>query len=168
MGDGRGTFVPLNTEADDCDETSDDNNSFANSSLSQDSALSLEYGDEHLNDEYGEITDRLTDSRLEVAAQAYFSKEEKQTKIKNEISSLKRAKRSRRYRGSQSSRRRGRNWSSKKSEGRSVRSQTSSILSSESESVSSFKSSDDDEDECSLEMESAMMDLQLIEKRGIR
>ena len=49
---------------------------------------------------------------------------------------------------------------------RSVRSQTSSILSSESGDSSSYGNSDDDDNDHSIEMESAMMDLELAEQRA--
>ena len=49
---------------------------------------------------------------------------------------------------------------------RSVRGQTSSIISSESGDSSSYGNSDDDDDDHSIEMESAMMDLELAEQRA--
>ena len=49
---------------------------------------------------------------------------------------------------------------------RSVSSQTSSIISSESGDSSSYGNSDDDDNDHSIEMESAMMDLELAEQRA--
>jgi len=184
--DGRGYFVPLSTTKtadetmptseggdgdnnDDSDGDDEDNNSFnsEDSSLSQDSALSLEYGDDHLADEYGEVTDRLTDSKVEVAAKTFFDHEQKISELesKKQKELLRRQRRMRRNRGcgSIASRR------SRRSRGLSAaKSQASSILSSESESLSSFhssSSSDEDDDNHSLEMESAMMELELTGRR---
>lgn len=60
----------MSTEGDDnSDDNSQDDNMSDHSSLSQDSALSLEYGEEHLNDEYGEVIDRLKDSKVDILQQ---------------------------------------------------------------------------------------------------
>ena len=153
--DSKGDFVPLSTERDD-DDSNQDGNSSDHSSLSQDSALSLEYGDEHLADEYGENTDRLIDSKIETAAKAYFEFEEKQAELLQDSQNIlqRNVRRSGGSVGNRSRRSRGT---------RSVRSQTSSILSSESGDSSSYEHSDDDH---SIEMESAMMDLELAERRA--
>ena len=157
--DNKGDFAPLSTERDDDDSVQDGNES-DQSSLSQDSALSLEYGDEHLADEYGENTDRLIDTKIETAAKAYFEFEEKQAELLLDSQNILQ-RNMRRNGGSVGNR-------SRRSRGtRSVRSQTSSILSSESgDSSSCGNSDDDDDDDHSIEMESAMMDLELAEQRA--
>lgn len=157
--DSKGEFAPLSTERDD-DDSIQDGNTSDQSSLSQDSALSLEYGDEHLADEYGENTDRLIDNKIETAAKAYFEFEEKQAELLLDSQNILQ-RNVRRTGGSVNNR-------SRRSRGaRSVRSQTSSILSSESGDSSSYGNSDDDDDDHSIEMESAMMDLELAEQRAL-
>lgn len=176
-------FAPLNDDGDDYenddnsdDESLDDWNSDSDnssSSLSQDSALSLEYGDkETFHDDYqGENNERLTDTKLEDAAKSFFEQQEKQEQMKKNakvgIILTKEQKRKMKKSGSGRGARSIGSRRSRRSRGTSARSQASSILSSESGSLSSFNdgSSSEEDDDHSLEMESAMMDLELAEKR---
>jgi len=163
--DGKGSFMPLSNGASDDDSD--------NSSVSLDSALSLEYGDDHLHNEFGEITSRWDDTKIEDAAREYFLKEDQESEEK-----LNRKDRKKRggvsfksaKRRSVKSIRSGRS-STNKGKGRSrgastTKSQASSILSSSSEnSFVSFASSSSGSHDAQ-EMESAMMDLELV-KRSI-
>jgi len=172
--DGKGFFMPLSAQKDkvfdedtnhrmsDDDADSIENSSISGDSLdSLDSALSLEYGDEHLADEYGEISDRLNDAKLENAAKDFFSREQRQSELTDEqnTKTIKTKRRiNRRKAGSRCGRSRGTH--------KSVKSQASSILSSELESLSSYASSSSEgDDDHTLEIESAMMDLELAERK---
>jgi hypothetical protein len=162
--DGKGAFTLLKAEN---VAFSDDDD---HSSLSLDSALSLEYGDTQLHNEYGEITSRWDDSKIEAAAREYFAREEKEAegkiiKSKKIGVSFNRGKPGRK-KGSRSSASRN-SRRGKRLNGRSAaRSQASSILSSSSgRSLSSLDSSSSGSQD-DLEMEAAMMDLELV-KRSI-
>jgi len=124
-----------------------------------DSALSLEYGDDHLHNEFGEVTSRWDDAKIEAAAREYFSKEEKEYQ---EALRQKEKKSPNRRSDIKSGRSRNRN----RRGGSIAKSQASSILSSSSEHsfVSYASSSSGSRD--GLEMEAAMMDLELA-KRSI-
>ena len=177
----RSLFAPLNDDENDYeDENSSDDESLddwnsdsdnSSSSLSQDSALSLEYGDkETFHDDYqGENNERLTDTKLEDAAKSFFKQQEKQEQMKKNtkvgIILTKEQKRKMKKSGGIGARSIG-SRRSRRSRGTSARSQASSILSSESGSLSSFNdgSSSEEGDDHSLEMESAMMDLELAQK----
>ncbi|GFH60601.1 predicted protein [Chaetoceros tenuissimus] len=153
--DGRGNFMPLSQSND----FSDDDDS-SDSSVSLDSALSLEYGDGHLQNEFGEVTSRWDDDKIEAAARKYFTREEKQSeaKIKKKVTiSFQKGKKK------PGDRKRIRKNGSKKSRDSSAKSQASSILSSDSD-VS--YNSDGSSDYSDLEMEEAMLDLELV-KRNI-
>lgn len=153
--DGRGLFAPLSTAGNEDYNDTDDHSS--SSSLSCDSALSLEYGDDHLHDEYGEVTNRLNDKKIEIDAKNFFDKQGTASADQKLPAYSRKGKRggsraSRKSRGSRRSRKSGKS---------STRSQASSILSSSSESIESYSSSEGDDE---LEMEDAMMDLKLVER----
>lgn len=163
--DGKGLFMPLSNNSSDDDSE--------NSSVSLDSALSLEYGDDHLHNEFGEITSRWDDAKIEDAARDYFHKEDQESEHK-----LKRKERKKRGGVSFKSPNRrsvkcvksGHSRNNKRRErcmgGSQTKSQASSILSSSSEnSFVSFASSSSGSHDAQ-EMESAMMDLELV-KRSI-
>ena len=163
--DGKGTFMPISTYNDD---SSDDDDS-EHSSVSLDSALSLEYGDDHLHNEFGEVTSRWDDAKIEAAAREYFSKEEREAQ-----ETLRQKERKKRggvsfkspRRRSDKSVKSGRTSNRNKRGGSIAKSQASSILSSSSEhSFVSYASSSSGSHD-GLEMEAAMMDLELV-KRSI-
>lgn len=172
--DGRGYFTPLgvdmNHDVEDDDEKAYehelqeiDRDSDDYSSLSNDSELTLEYGECQLDDEYGEgnRTDRLGE-KVEAAAHKFFSTDDmKEVDEFNDTASKKSArsrksKRSRKSRGFRLKR-------SDKSIARSVKSQASSILSSSSGESSFCSSSSNEEDD--FEVAEAMMDLHHIEEK---
>ncbi len=192
--DGKGAFMLIDNETDSVSACSfDDGMDSDHSSLSLDSALSLEYGDDHLHNEYGEVTSRWDDAKIEEAAKMYFEEEEKAaaekmlnengggaSSIKSKSGSKKKSDRSVRSKKSNRSKKSGRSMSGRSRGGRSRRSersrrtgngdtstifsQSSSILTSDSdESYSSSESSSDSE----IEMEDAMMDLD-VEHRRVR
>lgn len=180
--DGKGFFMPVDTQyaddssSDDDDEDEDrhsgvyvykDNDD--HSSLSDGSALTLEYGDDHLHDEYGEITNRMNDEKVKIAAKKYFDREElesakkiKQKRKRKKASREARTHRSRRSQRSHRSRKSERSHRSRKSAG----TQTSSILSSSSEHSSS--SSSESDGNVTLEMLEAMTDLKEVEQKAKR
>jgi len=172
--DGKGAFTLLRTAngSKNSDYVEDDDDS---SVSSIDSVLSLEYGDTHLHNEYGEITSRWDDSKIEAAARDYFAKEEKEASAKKSNGKKsgspsdkgkagKKKGSSRRRNPSGSSR--GRKRSRKLKKKSAAMSRSSSILSSSSDlSLSSFASSSSGSQD-GLEMEAAMMDLELV-KRSI-
>merc|ERR1719354_649235 len=136
------------------------------SSVSLDSALSLEYGDNHLHNEYGEITSRWDDDKIEAAAREYFSREEKKSQ-KIGVSFKNRAeKKGGRSIRSSASRSRKRSKKMRRGGGSITLSQASSILSSSSEYSLSSGDSSSSGTINELEMEAAMMDLELV-KRSI-
>jgi hypothetical protein len=164
--DGKGTFMPISTYNDD---SSDDDDDSEHSSVSLDSALSLEYGDDHLHNEFGEVTSRWDDAKIEAAAREYFSKEEKEAQ---ETSRQKERKKRGGVSFKSPKRRSDKIVKSGRTSNRNRRgeniakSQASSILSSSSEhSFVSYASSSSGSHD-GLEMEAAMMDLELV-KRSI-
>ncbi len=162
--DGKGAFTLLMTDnvdsdSDDCDD---------HSSVSLDP--SLEYGDEHLHNEYGEITSRWDDSKIEAAAREYFAREEKEAEggkknKSNKIDAMLSKGKSRKKKGSRRSTRSGRSRKTR-SKRSTARSEMSSILSSSSDASLSSVASSSSGSEDALEMEAAMMDLELV-KRSI-
>merc|ERR1719354_952683 len=143
------------------------------SSVSLDSALSLEYGDNHLHNEYGEITSRWDDDKIEAAAREYFSREEKESEKKKKksqkigVSFKNRAeKKGGRSIRSSAPRSRKRRKKMRRGGGSITLSQASSILSSSSEYSLSSGDSSFSGTINELEMEAAMMDLELV-KRSI-
>ena len=173
--DGKGFFVPVDTRNDidsSEDSSSDDEDEVVHSgvyvykenedhsSLSDSSSkLTLEYGDEHLHDEYGEMTNRMNDTKVKIAAKEYFDKEELESAKKVKQRSRRRNPTSREER-SHRSRRSERSHRSRKSAG----TQTSSILSSSSEHSST--SSSDSDGNVTLEMLEAMTDLKKWNRKG--
>lgn len=165
--DGKGIFMPIETRS--SSMSSDDDKS----SVSLDSALSLEYGDNHLHNEYGEITSRWDDDKIEAAAREYFSREEKESEKKNKKSQKigvsfknKAEKKGGRSIRSSASRSRKRSKKMRRGGGSITLSQASSILSSSSEYSLSSGDSSSSGTINELEMEAAMMDLELV-KRSI-
>jgi len=55
------------------------------SSISDDSVLILEYGGEHLHDEYGDVTNWLNDTKVEFYAKEYFARGEVESANKRGI-----------------------------------------------------------------------------------
>lgn len=165
--DGRGFFIPVqttNTHDISISNEEDSVNTFDDhSSLSDDSALTLEYGDDHLHDEYGEVTDRLNDAKVEVCAKEYFEREAQEaTKLSDGHGNRRRTHKRRKGRKKADSRCGRSNRSMGNGSWRSTATQTSSILSSSSSCSSSFSSSTDASG--ALEVEQAMMDLELAKK----
>ena len=185
--DGKGLFTPIGVaKPDTCeDEDEEDEVSFLNenrkqkiigfhnnndddmdSSLSDDSILSMEYGDVHLHDEYGEVTDRLEDNKMVNAARNYFEKKPNGllASTKAAVVSAVKSKKMRK-KGGKSVRSRmssNRSVASRVSIGSNYTSKASqkSILSSSSEEC--YSSSDG---EGEIEIENAMMDLELVERK---
>ena len=156
--DGKGAFMPLSRQND----SSDDDD--AHSSVSLDSALSLEYGDSHLYNEYGEVTSRWDDEKIEAAARDYFGKEENETVAnrKQKLGGLPKKIKKRRKKSHYPT-----TTCARKKRGGSVAlSQASSILSSSSDNSFSYCESSSTGSCDALEMEAAMMDLELV-KRSI-
>ena len=173
--DGRGLFVPLSTM--NPEDFSDDDSvggykpvkgiEAGGSSGSDVSVLSLEYGDENMHDEYGEVSDRLHGDKVEIAAKEFFTREERASRA-----ALKAGKNSKRKRSrSRGSRRSASTGGKSKGSlgswgGRSSRiSHDSSILSSSSEEDDRSIMSSSTEGDHGLEMEVAMMDLELVERK---
>ncbi len=188
--DGKGLFTPIGVaKPDTCeDEDEEDEVSFLNerrgqkiigfpnnnnddmdSSLSDDSILSMEYGDVHLHDEYGEVTDRLEDNKIVNAARNYFEKKSNGilASTKAAVVSAVKSKKMRK-KGGRSVRSRmssNRSVASRVSTGSNFTSKASqkSILSSSSEEC--YSSS---EGEGEIEIENAMMDLELVERKLLK
>jgi len=166
--DGKGYFVPLGIDGHEQEDSKAHSHELQDvqcaaddqSSLSNESELTLEYGECQLDDEYGEgnRTDRLGE-RVDIAAQRYFSKEDRmQQQFDDSISKKSgRSKASRRSRKSRAFR--------KKRDGKSsVKSQASSILSSSSGESSSYCSDSSSEGD-DFEVAEAMMDLRRVEEK---
>lgn len=169
--DGKGYFVPLRADTmynEDGQENKRVNEHQSQdlecdvddqSSLSNESELTLEYGECQLDDEYGEgnRTDRLGE-KVDIAAQKYFFKENRsQQKFDDTISKKSgKSKASRRSRRSRAFR--------KKRNGKSsVKSQASSILSSSSGESSFYSDSSSEGDD--FEVAEAMLDLKRVEEK---
>ena len=181
--DGRGAYAPLSSkrnpnEVDDFTQGSAADCSEYHSTFDSDdsniSELSLEYGDNQLHDEYGEISNRLNDAKVEVEAKDFFEKEDnswtdiskgakkKMKKISDIVRKFKKKRRRVKIECMSSS---GMSRDSRLS-GRSMKSHISSILSSSSEdNDDSHESTSSDEEDEDLEIENEMMDMKLVESK---
>jgi len=186
--DNKGVFTLITADTHSVTSSLHDDLNGDHSDLSLDSALSLEYGDDHLHNEYGEVTSRWEDEKIESAAKAYFDMEEKEAYAvvqksgsSSQKSSIKGKKKevlvgdkSVRSQKSGRSKKSGRSGKSKRARdkarsvrsgrstnGHSVFSQASSILTSDSDG--SYRSTDSSGDD--FEMDGDLIDIEAEHQR---